>query len=300
MEERIRPRNYGFLEKFTYYVPGVADLVILVLFFLLGALIGNLATLPFVAILGAEAGSQYGMLVAYPLIFIPPMLYASVKSRNNSINRSGLKMDNAHFTPPGGLVCALLVVLATIALSFCSDAILVLLPEMPAWLEDMLKGLTQGDKLWMNFLMVSIFAPFFEEWLCRGMVLRGLLGNKVRPGWAIVISAIFFAVIHFNPWQAVPAFLLGCLFGYVYYRTGSLKLTMLMHFANNTFALVMSRLDAFKDIESWMDVLPGMRYWIIFAAGILLLVLILHVFAGIPKEHPHGNLDPVPSLFEES
>ena len=37
----------------------------------------------------------------------------------------------------------------------------------------------------------------------------------------------------------------------------------------------MSNIDAFKDVESWMEVLPGMRYWIIFAAAILLLVLII-------------------------
>ena len=42
------------------------------------------------------------------------------------------------------------------------------------------------------------------------MVLRGLLGHKVKPVWAIVISAAFFAIIHLNPWQAIPAFLLGC------------------------------------------------------------------------------------------
>ncbi len=77
-----------------------------------------------------------------------------------------------------------------------------------------------------------------------------------------MISAVFFAVIHLNPWQAIPAFLLGCLFGYVYYRTGSLKLTMLMHFANNTFALAVAHIDAFEEAESWLDVLPGARYWI--------------------------------------
>ena len=147
--------------------------------------------------------------------------------------------------------------------------------------------------------MVSIFAPFFEEWLCRGMVLRGLLGNKVKPAWAIVFSAIFFAVIHLNPWQAVPAFLLGCLFGYVYYKTGSLKLTMLMHFANNTFSLVISNIDAFEDMDSFLDLFPSARYWVIFFACILLLVLVIRSLGRIPQERPEGNLDPVKPLFEE-
>ena len=131
------------------------------------------------------------------------------------------------------------------------------------------------------------------------MVLRGLLGNGVKPVWAIVISALFFAFIHLNPWQAVPAFLLGCLFGYVYYKTGSLKLTMLMHFANNTFSLLLSNVDALEDADSFLDVFPGGRYWVIFFACLLLLVLIIRSFNRIPKENPEGNLDPVKPLFEE-
>lgn len=299
MAKGLRPRNYGFLEKFTYYVPGVADLFILLAIFLLGALLGNLVTLPFVALLGMEAGTQYGMLVAYPVMFIPPMIYASIKSRNNSMIRGGRKMDSSHFSPLGGLLCAVLVILGTLALSFCSEAFLALLPDMPAGLENLLKGMVSDGNLFINFLLVSIFAPFFEEWLCRGMVLRGLLANKVKPVWAIVFSAIFFAVIHLNPWQAVPAFLLGCLFGYVYYKTGSLKLTMLMHFANNTFALVTSNIDALENAESFMDVLPGARYWIFFFACLLLLVLIVRRFGSIPEEYPEGNIDPVKPLFEE-
>ena len=298
MASREKPRNYGFLEKFTYYVPGVADMFILLGFLLVGALVSGLVQVPFIAILGKDAGMEYAMLVSYPLMFIPAMLYASVKSRNNSFTQDGLLLDSRNFSPLGGALCAVFVVLATISAAFCSDAILAYMPEMPAWLEEALSSITQGT-FWVNFLCVSIFAPFFEEWLCRGMILRGLLGNKVKPVWAIVISALFFAFIHLNPWQAVPAFLLGCLFGYVYYKTGSLKLTMLMHFANNTFSLVMSNVDAFKDMESWVEVLPGMRYWIIFAACILMIVLIIQSFRRIPLEYGRGTLDPVKPLFEQ-
>ena len=294
-----RPRNFEFLRKFSYYIPNVADMFILLAFLLLGGLLGNLVVLPMVALLGQDAGMQYGMLISYPLMFIPAMIYASVKSRGNSFTKDGLLLDSNHFKPLGGTLCALFVVLATLAAAFCSDAILAYMPAMPPALEELLKGLTSSDDIFVSFLMVSIFAPFFEEWLCRGMILRGLLGTKVKPVWAIVISAVFFAVIHLNPWQAVPAFLLGCLFGYVYYKTGSLKLTMLMHFANNTFALVSSHINAFEDAESWLDVLPGMRYWILFFAAILLVVLIVRAFSRIPLERPRGNMDPVKPLFEE-
>jgi len=117
--------------------------------------------------------------------------------------------------------------------------------------------------------------------------------------FAWLATAFIFAFIHLNPWQAVPAFLLGCLFGFVYYKTGSLKLTMLMHFANNTFSLVMSNIDALQDAESFLEVLPGGRYWIVFAACLLMVALIINAFRRIPQEHAAGNSDPVKPLFEE-
>ena len=50
-----RPRNYAFLEKFTYYIPGVAEMFILLALLLLGTLLGSLVSLPFVAILRRPA-----------------------------------------------------------------------------------------------------------------------------------------------------------------------------------------------------------------------------------------------------
>ena len=226
------------------------------------------------------------------------MLYASAKSGRNSFNKDGIKLDSSNFSPVGGAACSIVVILATLALGFCTDAITELMPPMPKFLEDILKSMTSGT-LWINLLSVSVFAPLFEEWLCRGMVLRGLLGNNVKPVWAIIISAAFFAFIHLNPWQAVPAFLLGLLFGYVYYKTGSLKLTMLMHCTNNTFAVIMSNIPALEDMESWQDVLSAPLYWLIFAACLMLVVLSLMFFKKIPLNKESGNSDSVPCLFSE-
>ena len=291
-------RNYNFLGHYTYYVPGVADIFILVAWLLAGAVIGNLLSMVLLLFMDAQSATTYGTVIAYPLLFIPAMMYASSKSRKRCLDHSGVLLDSSHFGTAGGWVCALLAMLGTLAIGFMSDAASALLPPMPAWLESMLQGLTQGNVLF-NFLLVSIMAPLFEEWLCRGQVLRGLLNNGMKPVWAIVVSALFFAVIHANPWQAIPAFLIGCLFGYVYYKTGSLKLTMLMHFTNNTFALIIGHIDSMKDVENWYDFLDPTPYWIIFAGCALLLVLIVRVFVRIPLQDPKGNCDPVGPLFSE-
>ncbi len=301
--ERIKPKNYNFLEKFSYYQPGIGGMFALLGMLLLGSLVANVIAVPLIGVFGGinEMGDAllYVQFISYPLMFIPPMLFAAAQSRNNSFNKTGSRLDNNHFQPLGLALCAVLVVLGTLAVSYCGDALTEQLPEMPAFLEEALKSLTTGDNLVINFIMVSIFAPFFEEWLCRGMVLRGLLANKMKPVWAIVVSAVFFGFIHFNPWQAIPAFLIGLLLGYVYYKTGSLKLTMLMHFANNTMALVLSNQNGLEDVEGWGDILTGPQYWIIFAGCVLLTALIILAFKRIQLERPEGNIDPVKPLFEE-
>jgi hypothetical protein len=98
-----------------------------------------------------------------------------------------------------------------------------------------------------------------------------------------------------NPWQAIPAFILGCIFGYVYYKTGSLKLTMLMHCANNTFAVVLSNIDAFEEAESWMDVLSPSAYWAIFVIGLIALVLCIWEFRKVEVSRPQGGCDVIPA-----
>ena len=267
----MRKGNFKILESFEHFSPGWKGVLKLFLWMMVGAVIGNVLTFVLGLFLGTEWVSSYGTVIAYPIMFIPPMFYA----RRRSMMREHLEanpLNKGVFKPYGAPLCALLVSLMTLAAGYISDPVVTLLPEMPEFLEQALESMVNGNVL-INLLCVSVFAPFFEEWLCRGMVLRGLLARNVKPVWAILFSAFFFAFIHLNPWQAIPAFLLGCLFGYVYYKTKSLSLTMLMHCVNNTLAVVLGQIDSLKDMKSWMDVLEPQLFWIIFAACVLFLVL---------------------------
>ena len=268
-------------QTFEYFSPKWRGILGLVFWFLVGVLLGSGVTLVITKFLGAEAALDYGMVLSYPIMFIPPMIFAAVRSRRKEmeIGAVGSPLEVGNFAPLGGWLCAALVMIVTLAAGVLSDAITTVLPEMPDWLEEALKSMTSGT-LWVNFLCVSIFAPIFEEWLCRGMVLRGLLDRGVRPIWAILFSAVFFGLIHMNIWQMVPAIILGLIFGYVYWKTRSLKLTMLMHFTNNTFALILSHIDSLKDMDNWMQAL-GQWYWPVLAACLLLVALFFVTFKRI-------------------
>lgn len=292
-------RNYDLFSGFQFYTPGVSGMLALLLLLLAGALMGSMVTMVCSTTMGAEMALEYGSLISYPLMFIPAMMFASIKSKTNSLWDTGFALDSSHFGRWGGPACAVMAVVAVISAGFMTDLLNSMLPPMPEWLEDALSSMTEG-RLWVNLLCVSVFAPLFEEWLCRGMILRGLLnaknseGKRVSsPAWAIIISALFFALIHANPWQAVPAFIIGVLFGYIYYRTGSLRLTMLMHCANNTVAVFCSRLECFEGKDYWTDVLGTGLYAALFAVAAVLLVLIIREFGKTELLSPSGNCDEI-------
>ena len=288
--------SYELFANYSHYLPGIRGMMMLLLLFLLGSLLGSLLSGLFILVMGSSPTvTSYSMLISYPVSFIPPLLYASAKSRRNEIFDTGYALDSNNFGSKGGAVIALTVSLATIAAAFITEPISAALPDMPAILEEALKSMTNGP-LWASLLSVSIFAPLFEEWLCRGLVLRGLL-NKMSPTGAVCISAVFFAVLHMNPWQAIPAFVLGLLFGYVYYRTGSLKLTMLMHCVNNTMATIFSRIPEFEDASTFKEILSPWKYAGAYAACVLILLSAIVIIRAIPvKDKKMGGCDKVDPL----
>lgn len=288
--------SYDLLSNYNHFMPGYMDLVWVVVLLVVGAFLGSLLLSAFILTGYGDLADRYGMLVAYPMIFIPAMLYASAKSRREEGFSDGYAIDNSNFGRHKGYTMAFAVVVMTLACAYIIEPVSMLLPEMPQWMVDHMEMMMNGPA-WVTLISVSLFAPFFEEWLCRGVILRGLL-RHVRPIWAVIISALFFALIHMNLWQAVPAFLMGLVFGYVYYKTGSLKLTMLMHFANNTMAFIASRIPALENADYFSDVLSPWAYGGIYAAAVIALASGLILIKGIPQKEDHlGGCRIIKSFF---
>ncbi len=111
-------------------------------------------------------------------------------------------------------------------------------------LEMFYKEIIKGFEMMLDykvagFITVCILAPFFEEILFRGILLRGLLQHNIHPVIAITFSAFLFGMAHLNPWQFMGAGMLGAVFGFVYYRTKSLWICVFLHALNNTISFLM-------------------------------------------------------------
>ncbi len=288
--------SYNLLSSYSHFMPGFSDLAWIVIMLIAGTVLGSLILSAFMFTGYEHLIATYGILIAYPMMFIPAMLFASAKSRRNEGFEDGYTIDNNNFGTHKGYTMAFAVIVMSIATAFVIEPVSMLLPDMPEELAEELAGLLNGPA-WVTFLSVSIFAPFFEEWLCRGIVLRGLL-KKAGPVWAIILSALFFAAIHMNLWQAIPAFLMGLLFGYVYYKTGSLKLVMLMHFTNNTMAFITSVATAGSDAEYFKDLFSPWAYAGIYAASVVIILSGVVLMKGITQKDGNlGGCRKIPSIF---
>ena len=92
----------------------------------------------------------------------------------------------------------------------------------------------------VNILIVGLFTGLAEEMFFRAGCQKMLIRSGMRPAVAIWLSALIFSAIHFQFFGFVPRLLLGAMFGFVYYRTGSIWTSALLHGLNNSVVVVTS------------------------------------------------------------
>ena len=126
-----------------------------------------------------------------------------------------------------------------------------------------------------GYVAIGILAPFAEEVVFRGAILRTLLGlmSKKNHWVAIMISAAIFGLAHANVAQFINALLLGLLLGWMYYRTKSLVPGILLHWVNNTMAYVLSNIIPQSD-GKLIDLFHGDEKTMYYAVGFSLCIMI--------------------------
>ena len=256
------------IQELKYYKPTLGQSWWLVLLILVGSLVGGGIALFW---------SSVPQSLSYFIMMLVPLLWCVMKGR--LAEQAGVRPLAIHAPHYGKLPAWVFFVLAGIALiavSFLVEPLANLIP-MPDSIKAIFEKAFVESTLWDMVVSTCILAPLLEELLCRGIMLRGML-PRMKPGKAIFWSALLFAVMHMNPWQAIPAFLIGLLMGWIYWRTHSLWATIFLHCLNNSLPTVLSRVMPDVSIEaSWKDILPANIYWLCYAGAAVLLAVILYI-----------------------
>lgn len=88
-----------------------------------------------------------------------------------------------------------------------------------------------------SLLQVCIIAPVIEEILMRGFVLGGL-EKSYGVMKALFISALLFALLHFNMVQTLSAFVCGIILGLLYLKTNSIPCCIIAHCGYNLLSYI--------------------------------------------------------------
>lgn len=173
-------------------------------------------------------------------------------------------------TPLSVLVLAWLATLAVAPLMAASYELNVSMIPEGSWLEaafkpleDMLEEVTvflvsaDGARRVAVIVSVAAVPAIFEELAFRGGLQPLLIRATGRPWIGILLASIIFSTIHFQFYGFLPRLILGALFGWMAWRTGSLWPGIAAHFINNAGAAVTlwstgSMTEDLFELESWM------------------------------------------------
>ena len=130
-----------------------------------------------------------------------------------------------------------------------------------------------GQGFWAIITAV-VFAPVFEEFIFRGVILEAML-RRYRRSVSVVVTSLLFAIVHFEPSVMFTAFVSGLVLGTVYLHTSSIFSTIILHAINNAIAYSLITLNV--DSYSYRDALgAGRTYYIVYA-----ICFVFSVFAVI-------------------
>ena len=124
----------------------------------------------------------------------------------------------------------------------------------------------------LNIFVIGILPAVLEEAVFRGCVLRVL--RPYGDGFAVVISAILFGLMHGNIRQIPFATLVGLILGWLYVTTNSIFWPMLIHFINNALSVIMEYC-AFGMSDQGVSVFYGGIIYGLAAVGAMSALLIL-------------------------
>ena len=121
-----------------------------------------------------------------------------------------------------------LIVAGMFFINLCSEFL-----GLPDLMQDTFLAMSRNI---FGIISITIMAPLVEELLFRGAIQGYMLRKGMKPLHAILIASAIFGIIHMNPIQIPFAFAIGMIFGWLYYRTGSVVPGIIGHFINNSIA----------------------------------------------------------------
>lgn len=151
-----------------------------------------------------------------------------------------------------------------------------------------------GWSLLRNALLMALVPALCEEVFFRGALQRLLYAISRHKWIAIIITSVLFGLVHNSIYNFLPIFIASIILGYVYFETGSLWISILLHFIYNLAQVVVVHIST-PEKETVTDSLPGrLVLEIVAVAAIMLSLRIIYSYRN-PEQLRHIREDAIKS-----
>ena len=224
---------------------------------LLGVLLPNL---------NSSKISLLTMLISTVIIGLPVIIYLRFKGLSIPEHLRINKISSNTF------ISIILISIGFIIIVDELDRIVYTLFGAPEYLHELVEQLkiTSIYNGFIIILITAIIAPLVEE-----MLFRGYLQKVLEKSWeditkAILVTSLFFTLVHLNPYWIVQIYLLGLMLGYLAWRTNSIIPGIILHGLNNGFAVALNNVeDVFNRYYNWYEHVNPL--WIFIAIVLIIL-----------------------------
>ena len=242
-----------------------------------------------VFMLMGNTGMKIGQGISSIFMFVvPPIVYYFVTRKEHQMRELGFRSVNRPW--PLFVLVAIALIYVSIpvtttlttwnegmklggALQALEDMMKALEESAAALTEQMLNVDTVGGLL-LNLLVIALIPAIGEELTFRGVLQQGLT-RRMNPHVSIILTAAIFSFIHFQFYGFLPRMFLGVLLGYMFYVSGSLWPSILMHCLNNGTTVLLYYLCNKGVIDDAEHFGETTNVWLIAASAVITVALVV-------------------------
>ena len=217
----------------TGYQPPEPQKIMLVLFLtIIGIIVLNVLPIP--------AGNLSFLLAGELFIIVPALLFIW-RTRHAVLKAFRIKP-----VKPRKLFATVLLFIPVYILTDELDRLVMHFFPLPDELQRAITEMVTFTSLPQTILLIItgvLVAAVVEEMLFRGLFQQSLEYYR-DPAIAIVLAAVLFAILHFNPWTSLQIPILGLILGYVTWQSQSILPAVLLHALNNGVSMIFINLQS--------------------------------------------------------
>jgi uncharacterized protein len=129
----------------------------------------------------------------------------------------------------------------------------------------------------LNLFMIAVLPAIGEELIFRGVFQKIFTGMFRSGHFAIWITAFLFSSLHFQFFGFIPRFILGLIYGYLFFWSGTLWLPITAHFINNAWPTIAAYLHSAENTTN-VQSMPVWKELLELSFPVIICLLILAYF----------------------